>query len=379
MTTARTLKTGIITIALAISSLSFAQIPDLLNAFDSGGRAMGMGGGSRVTDANTHSALDNPAGLAFVDGRMTEVSFRNHPESRTFASGNFGDRTTTTDSMVGKMAISHLGTTMQVWGGTLGLSYTNTGFINDFATGNNLANNGLSVRNLQERTKAQIDMFAISFGKRMRDLNVGYGLVVASTYARSSQSYSLFDGGNNNVGSVNSDISGNGIGVGLVAGVQGQSGGSSPTSWGFSLRTPIDLTGNGSSSVVLDRVPGKLAFGIAGRGGQRANSDEFWTWAMEGDYYFGGQGGKLIDRDAVFGFGGGLEYNFMRFGGRIPVRLGYSFVPSGGNGFDDRKALTFGLGYRPFSSDFSFDLNFARPSGSSGFDMALGVTYRPSK
>jgi hypothetical protein len=64
-----------------------------------------------------------------------------------------------------------------------------------------------------------------------------------------------------------------------------------------------------------------------------------------------------------------------RWNARIPIRIGYTVVPSGGTGFIDRDAFTFGLGYRPNGSDFSLDLSFARPSDGNALDMALSITY----
>lgn len=364
--------------AMAVCSVAQAQVPDLLNALDSGGRAMGMGGASRVTDGNTYSILDNPAGLVYAGNRTFELSFRNLPSYTTAASGNFNDRTNATKGAAGKMAISHLGTTFDFNGGTLGVSFTTTGYLNSLTTGNGLQNNGLTVVNLREETRAQIDMFTVSYGKRMRDLNVGYGLIVANSYANATQSYVLLDSGNNQVGSTNSNISGNGIGFGAVIGVQGTMQGSDTMAWGASLRTPIDLSGNGNSADVLDRIPGKFSFGLAGRKDQFMGGNEFLSWGIQGDYYFGGQGGKIIPRDSVFGLGAGIEYNMYKFNGRIPFRLGYSYVPGGGSGFTDRNALTFGIGYRPTNQNFSFDLNFAKARGTGAMDMAFGISYRPS-
>lgn len=376
MNFARTLKYGLFLTAALAAVGAHAQVPDLLNALDSGGRAMGIGGASRVTDANTYSALDNPAGLAYVRGLSYETSLRNLPESGVVATGNFADRTTTTSGQVGKIGLTHVGATFPVKGGTFGFSYTLGGYINNRTTGNNLTSNTLTVRNLTEETRAQTDYFAFSFGKSYRNMNVGYGLVVANQYSKFAQHYDLFNG-NTNVGTTDSDVSGNGIGVGLLFGLQGTANSETPMMWGASIRTPIDLTGNGDSSAAFDRVPGKLSGGLAGRVDSVGSDQEFLTWAFQGDYYFGGQSDKLIPRDDVFAFGAGLEYNFNRYNARIPLRFGYQFIPAGGNGFSDRNALTFGLGYRPHNADFSVDLNFAKSNATSKFDIGLGITYKP--
>ena len=106
---AGTLKVSVALSALAMSVVANAQIADLLNAFDSGGRAMGVGGSTRVTDSGTGSALDNPAGLAFVGDKSFGVNLRTMPESRTLASGDLNNRTNITANRGGKYGLTHVG------------------------------------------------------------------------------------------------------------------------------------------------------------------------------------------------------------------------------------------------------------------------------
>ena len=51
----------------SLSSAATAQVPDLLNALDAGGRAMGLGGANNATNVDTLSAFYNPAALAYLD------------------------------------------------------------------------------------------------------------------------------------------------------------------------------------------------------------------------------------------------------------------------------------------------------------------------
>lgn len=360
-----------------MTSGAVAQVPDLMNAFDTGGRAMGIGGATRATDATTQSALDNPAGLAFVNSPTTGVIFRNLPSSTVVASGNFNNRDTTSELEVGKLALTHVGYAAPFRGGTLGVSYTVGGYADNVTTGNNLTTGGLSARNLREGISAKTDFFTVAYGQRRGGTNVGVGVVVASQYVAYSQAYQLFDAGNNQVGSVNTNVSGNGIGVGLVAGIQGQVANGGSTMWGASVRTPIDLTSNGSTSNVYDKIPGKFSLGVAGRidnGGR----NEFLVWAAQIDYFFGGEGGAILSRDNTIAGSAGVEYNLNWRNARIPLRLGYAFVPSGGDGFSDRNSFTIGIGYRPNGQPYSLDLNFAKPTDGNKFDIGLGFTYRPN-
>lgn len=371
------LTTTIVAASLVAPAPALAQVPDLLNALDTGGRAMGVGGASRVTDAGTQSALDNPAGLAFVTSPTSSLILRNLPSSNVVASGNFADRDTQTRANSGRFGLSHVGYATPFRGGTLGVSYTVGGFINNLTTGDNLRSGATTIRNLREETRAQTDFFTISYGRQNRGTNFGLGLVVANQYTKFDQRYLIFDGGNQQVGQNDVRVADNSLGLGLVLGVQANADETGGLVWGASLRTPIDLSGNADTRAVYDRIPGKLSLGAAGRLDQQFRNDDFLVWAANVDYFFGGQEDKIISRRNTLGFGLGLEYSYHQGSTRFPVRLGYSFVPAGGDGFSDRHAITFGLGFRPANQPFSFDLSLARPQRGTKLDLALGFNYRP--
>lgn len=368
---------GLVVIAAGVPAVSNAQVPDLLNALDAGGRAMGVGGASRVTDSTTMSALDNPAGLAFIRQATWGVSFRNLPKVDISASGNFADRSTSSDESNGKFALTHVGYAFPLAGGTVGVSYTVGGYADARTTAANLSNNTLSVRNLDEQIRAQTDFFTIGYGRSASNgLNFGVGLVVANQYTKFAQSYDLFDSGNNQVGSSDTFASDNGMGVGAVVGVQGFSPDGS-LAWGASLRTPIDINGNGQTQTVYDKIPGKASFGFANRLNAYSTGGNFLVALAQVDYFFGGDESALLARRDYAAFGVGLEYSMNRFNARIPVRLGFQAIPSGGAGFDNRNTITFGVGYRPNNRPLSVDLNFAKALDSGTFDIGLGVSYRP--
>ncbi len=377
--TARMLKGTALLSGMFVVQLATAQVPDLLNALDTGGRAMGVGGATSTTDASPQSALDNPAGLAYVKSPTTTLVLRNLPKSTTTIGGTFTDRSLSTRAGSGRTALSHFGYAMPYRKGTLGFSYTIGGFIDDLSGAANLPNGATSIRNLREERKAQTDFFTFSYGESRGSINYGFGIVVANQYTKFSQEYQVFDAGNQQVGSTNTTASDNGIGVGLVVGAQGSVGNGGSQTWGASVRTPINIQNNTDTAGIYDQIPGKLSVGTAGRLDQFARGSDFLVWGAEVDYYFGGQGNKVFARDNYFGFGLGVEYSYHRGDDRFPIRLGYQYSPSGGDGFSDRNALTFGLGYRPANRPYSVDLSFARPSKGSQFDFALGVTYRPTK
>ncbi|MEX2244106.1 MAG: hypothetical protein WD716_09710 [Fimbriimonadaceae bacterium] len=361
------------TFALALCAGAYAQIPDLLNALDAGGRAMGLGGATYVTDSNTFSALSNPAGLGYVTRGMYGIAYRNLPESRTVISGNFNDPDFATEFDQGAFGMTHLGYAFPMGRGAVGVTYTRSGFIRDERSGDGLPDGPLTVRFYEEVFRSQTDMFTLSYGTNSGgSTNYGVGLVIANQYVLNRQDYQLFDG-NNPVGSVSADNTGTGLGFGIVAGVILSPGNSSNMSVGISAQSPIDLSGNDETSGYYDRIPGRLSAGIAARSDGR--NGEYTIYGAQATWFFGGETDAVFSRDSYAMFGGGLEYSMNRWNARIPIRIGYTVVPSGGTGFIDRDAFTFGLGYRPNGSDFSLDLSFARPSDGNSLDMALSITY----
>lgn len=360
-----------------------AQIPDLVNALDAGGRAMGMGGGIYTAGADTMSGLNNPAGLGFLTEPQIGLAFRNLPESSTRLERDFRDPLVTTDAQSGTRALSHAGLVIPLkrsggrTAGTVSVAYTLGGFIRDERTGTDLRDGNLTVRDYFEISKIKTDYFTLSYGAAGETFAWGIGAVLTNTYIRNTQFYNVFDGNNNGVGNVNVDNRGNQTGLGGVVGVQFIPRGSN-LSIGLSYRTPIDLRGAEEVESYYDRIPGKLSGGFALRSDGLRGGNDFLVYGAQVDAYFGGKKDAILQRKDQVAVGGGFEYNY-RFGNSfIPFRLGYRWVPSGGDGFyfGDRETLTFGFGYRPFGGRFSADLNFATTSDGGGWDVALGLNYR---
>lgn len=368
------MRSALIALSAVAGTSAFAQIPDLLNALDAGGRSMGAGGATSVTDANTLSTYHNPAGLAFVQAPTLSMAVRNLPESSSVIGGSFTSPLVITDEGAGARRLTHLGYAMPMRGGTLGFSYTLGGYMREDRVGNNLVNGLTSVRNYQELIQSQADFFTVAYGKRVGQSNYGVGIVVANRYMKNRQSYQIFDAGNNNIGSVNTDVAGSGNGVGAIVGMQ-SSAGNGNTMVGASVRTPIKLSGGPKG--FYDTIPGRASLGLAQR--SLGHGDDFIVYGAQADWYFGGDKGGLLPRKDVLALGAGVEYNMHRWNARFPVRFGYQSVPSGGNAFASRNAVTFGLGYRPSDSDFALDVNMAFPTNGQRPDMGVGITYRLSK
>jgi hypothetical protein len=168
------------------------------------------------------------------------------------------------------------------------------------------------------------------------------------------------------------------LGVGLVVGVQSVPT-DQKTTWAASLRTPIRLGGSAAANSLVSTVPGLASVGVATRRQIKKASDDFLILSGQADFQFGAGGGDVIARKDALSFGLGAEYNLVRSGVRVPVRLGYRHAPSSGALFKDRSALTFGLGYQPLVKGYSVDLSLVRPTAGGPTDAALSVSYRPHR
>jgi len=361
------------------ASMSHAQIPDLLNAFDAGSRSLGAGGSMGVTGADTLSAINNPAGLGYIRGRNLGLAYRNLPRSETRLQGNIADPIKDTQGFRGGSAITHLGYTMPFSAvkkgadGTLGFSYSLGGFVDDTRFGTGLQSPPFTVNNYVEQIKAKTEFFALSLGRTTSDQNTswGYGLVFANQLVTNRATGTL----SNNTPYANTNNSETGFGVGLVAGVQIIDKKRPNVSYGLSVRTPIDLGGNEATAAIYDRIPGLISGGVTFRRDGVGGGNDFIVYAAQLNYFFGGKSSPLLDRNTVATFGLGAEYNLVKGSGTFPIRLGYIGIPSGGDGFGDRSAFTLGFGYRPNNAPYSFDINYAFPR-TGGNDLVFGLTYR---
>jgi hypothetical protein len=362
--------------ALCAGALSQAQIPDLLNAFDAGGRAMGMGGSTYITDSGTLSSYYNPAGLGYIRDPNVGVVFRTLPESESILTGDRANPTFDTDASVGDRAITHLGFAYPLDSGTVAFSYTTGGYVHDTRLAASLRESvDVTARNYFEVLEAKVDFYSLAYGRAQSDgLNWGAGVTLANSYVRNDVAYTLFDSDNNNLGNVITENTGDNVGIGIIAGVQYTDPDNPNLSYGASIRTPIELNGDETTETYLDRLPGRVSLGATARSNRLRNGRDFLLYSARLDYYFGGDTSGIIEREDTIMFGAGVEYNLYEYGGRWPIRVGFNYIPAGGDQFSDRNALTFGVGYRPEGNRLAVDLNLASSDGG-GTDLALGLSY----
>jgi hypothetical protein len=369
-----------VALGAAIALPGQAQTPDLLNALDAGGRAMGLGGGINAAGADTLSATHNPAGLAYVRERSMSVVYRNLPRSRTDVMSDFRNPRLDTMPSLGSRSFTHAGFVIPLGRGTLGVAYTTGGYIDDLRVnrGNLAGDGGTSITNYRERLMARVDFLTVAYGtaSARAELTWGAGLVVASARVENEQNYTILRADGSTLDQVSVDNSGTGTGIGLIAGVQYMPPGAPNLSIGLSVRSPIDLHGNGVVAGYYDRVPGRVSLGAAFRMDNLRGGRDFAVLGAQVDGYFMGQRDKVIVRRRQIVTGAGIEYNYTSGGARIPLRVGFQAVPSGGPGFAERNSLTFGIGYRPFAGPMSVDVNFASAFAGRGTDMAVQLTYR---
>ncbi|MCB8933104.1 MAG: hypothetical protein M9921_00395 [Fimbriimonadaceae bacterium] len=376
-----------VAVVAAVSALGSAQIPDVLSALDAGGRAMGMGGAGNITGADTLSGYNNPAGLGYVDRTQVGVVLRNLPESKTAVTGPFAplsQQQFSTTGSGGPLALTHAGVAMPLKDrsgrskGTVSLGITLGGFLHDVRTSNNLSSGALTVRNYSELTKIRTDVVTLSFGKtnEAQNFNWGVGVMYATTGILDRRRGQLFDGSNNVVGDVDSDVDETGTGFGVVAGVQYVPRNQPNSIFGLSFHSEINLSGNSNSQDLYDKVPARISAGFATRrDGLRGGRDYLVLGAEVEHLFSGGPSPFGGTRDAQTRFGAGLEYTYNAQFGRVPIRVGYSWNPSAGDHFDDRSGLVYGIGYRPNGSDLSLDLNWGDPD-TGGRDFSFGVSYK---
>jgi hypothetical protein len=355
----------------SFSAIAGAQIPDLLNTFDAGSRAYGAFG---VTGADTLSILNNPAGLGYISNKTYGLAYRNMPTSFTSLSGNLNSPFTSSDGDGGKAQLTHLGYAIPIKGGrTLGISYQVGGYINDFRGGTGLTSGALNNVTYSEQLTVKTGFYTVALGKAQEDGSgsIGYGLTFANVNFQNRQLGFI----PNAAVLIDTDNQSSAYGVGLVAGIQKNQGSSS---YGISLRTPIQLQGSDVVKAAYDTIPGQLSLGIARRMDNIRGGSDYLLSGAQVSHFFGGSGNGLLSRTSQTTFGVGLELGLTREAFTLPVRVGYMTSPAGGDAFASRDGITFGFGYRPNSQPWALDVNYALPK-TGGKDIAFTFSYRFDK
>jgi hypothetical protein len=337
---------------------------------------MGAGGAFYPTSSDTLSNYYNPAGLGYMSKGQLGVTYRNLPKSKTKASNEFDDLTLDTNGQRGGMAFTHFGVAFpfdEGKRGTLGLSYTIGGYIDDSRTNDGVLVGGVPVNEYREKLRAKSEYFSIGYGKSSAAQDFSWGVGLQFVRQHIADDVILVDSGNNVLLDANNSDTGSGIG--FLVGLQFVPKGNSNMSIGLSYRSEINLTGNEDTKSIYDKIPARLMGGIALRQDGLRGGRDFIVYGAQVQHFFEGESSSVFDRSAQTAFGLGLEYNYQFSGYRIPIRFGFNIVPAGGDGFDSRNGFTFGFGFRPLDNRYGIDVNFATQS-SGGYDMGINLNYR---
>lgn len=350
-----------------------AQVPDLLDTFEMGGRSLGMGGALYSNAADPTASYWNPANLSLMGESQVAFSLRNLPDSNTTLTGRFDNPDASTDVGFGSNSVTFAGATFPIRGGTLGVSYARGGYLHELRVGEELDadNSRIDVIDLLE---VATDFFTVAYGiPRGSNMNLGFGVVVA----RQSVLSDVFRRINTGAEIIIEDpdaVSETGLGFGGIVGVQFTPPGRQNISVGASFRSPMKVSGLGTLDAITDEIPARLQGGVVWRNdGVGTRGQDFLLGGIDLAYHLPANRGKPagLRRDGQFAGGVGFEYNWAFGGGYVPIRAGFRAHTDGGAGFSDRTAVTFGVGYRPSGEDYWIDLNFATGSGQSNPDLAL--------
>jgi hypothetical protein len=358
--------------------ISSAQVPDLLNAFDAGGRSMGMAGALNGTEPSTLSTYYNPASLAFIRSCETSVTFRNLPGSNTSVSGSNTSPIYSTRETTGAFGLTHIGFAVPTSDfikhgqGTFGISYTVGGYIDDLMSGPTagFSYNGLNIQNYQLQREARADYISLGYGVANKSQTASLGLGV--TYVDQQIQYN--ETGTDSTGTFTpTSIDYTGHGVGFLVGGQVIPAKMPNVSIGTSLRSPISMSSSGYGDV-YDRVPARYLLAASYRKDNFAGGEDFLLLGAQFQYFFDGQESLAFDRNDQTDVGFGAEYDHTFSSIRIPIRVGYDAVSAGGIGFENANAVTYGFGIHPVDNRFSIDFNWASPE-HGGMDFGVNATY----
>ena len=357
-----------------------AQIPDVLNSFEMGGRGMGMGGSiySNTTDAS--ASYWNPAGLGHISTAVAEINFRNRPSNNTTLSGAFSNPDESTDPQFGRNQISFVGVAVPMGRGSLGLSYAVGGYARELRHGENLVvDPGENITATFDALDAVTDEFiTLAYGfKRGENMSLGGGLVIARQSIMNASRIQLFQNGNPIPSPDATDTKEDATGIGAIIGAQFTSGPN--VSYGVSLRTPIKLSGFDELSSFSDTIPARLQAGLLYRKDGLRGGKDYLIGGLDAAYFFKANEGKAFEREGHVSGGVGVEYNLSQRFGWVPIRLGVHSTTKGGPGFKQRTVFTFGAGYRPHGGNFWLDLAAATGSGQNRPDFAISLGSRIGK
>jgi hypothetical protein len=364
-----------------------AQIPDLLNAFDAGGRSLGMGGALHGSDPSSMSAYYNPATLGYVTKGEVDLALHNLPNSTSSVFNSRSNPTFQSQAHSGAKAVTDVGIAVPVkplFGkgkASVALSYNVGGYVHDRAQGpaNGLPDSDLTIENYRLARSIRTDFVTLAYGQTIpnRTLAFGLGIIYAQTATQYNESGTAIDSGGNNVGFAGSNVDYLSHGVGFIVGGQFIPAKIPNFSLGISYRSPIGMNA-GQYSSVYDRIPSRLLADASYRFDGVLQKGDYAVLAAQYQYFFDADSTIAFDQSTQSVYGVGLEYDRTFGNFRIPIRVGYESASAGGVGFEERNVFTYGIGFRPNDSKYSLDFNWSTMEGG-GKDFGISAGYRFGK
>ncbi|HQU19721.1 MAG TPA: hypothetical protein PLA92_11805 [Fimbriimonadaceae bacterium] len=358
---------------IVVPAVALGQVPDVVDALDAGGRAMGLGGAIYQTGADTVSTALNPAGLGFVNRPTVGFAGRTLPTTRTTVTGEVSDLRLSTAQEGGDYKLTHLGYSAPTRGSksAFGIAYTVVGWMNDTQAGQNLDN---GVQSYFDHAKVKTDFLTLGYGQSngSQSLSWGFQLIVALQSIDAFQRIVFSD---SNIPPQEAESHDKGTGVGGAFGLMFAPPSQSHMTIGLTVRSPIEVQRGGPGVDLYPTIPGRAALGIALlQDGYRDGRDSM-LYGGQIEYYYGGKGSSRVNRKDHFAGGIGFEYLYMMGDATIPVRAGFRFVEAGGDDFTSSQGFTYGVGYRPLNADWGIDVSFAKQN-KGGTATSVSFSYR---
>lgn len=287
-----------------------AQIADLMNAFEMGGRAMGMGGALYSNSTDASASYWNPAGLGYIQRPIAEIDFRNRPSTDTTLTGNYPDPTRNGKATYGDNSITFAGIGYPLKnGGVIGLSYALGGYIRENAIGHNLHSgedgNDTVADPQQEFLKVVTEFLTLAYGTPGRGgLSFGAGVVFAKQNIANAFLQVILDHeGGTEIGRTQTDTSESGTGIGGIVGIQYTPPGRENISLGVSYRTQISLSGLKEAEPFAKEIPARLQGGLVFRQDGLRGGRDYLVGGVDVAYFFPANEDRILKRDGQISAG----------------------------------------------------------------------------
>jgi long-subunit fatty acid transport protein len=376
-----------IVMAIALTSIALAEIPDTLYSLGISARGEGMGGAVTALCYDATATVYNPAALAVISTQQAMVSLGSQPNVTTLLGGVASNPRSINETDIGNMGFSFAGVVIPfsqimrgLGSGVLGISYARIGHFEQEAAGVLTSGDPESNANFtrKESKKIDTDLITIACGLPLgssHKLNLGFGVVFGQQLFDFSSS-DILDPNDPTMNSTSNDTA-TGTGVGAIIGVLAPG---PRMTWGASYRSEISLSDHDQFEDFTKEMPARLAVGVAyqlGRFGRpEEGSGSELICAIDVENFFEASVGAEDEREDVTNVHVGAEYTFYKNKMIIPIRVGYRTINAAGSDFfEDQSEYSLGIGFRPSNDQISIDFSMGI-SGDVINSSILSLSYK---